>query len=115
MKVYPYDTSANARALSHESGFARDVCEGLTATQKVLPAEYLYDEVGSGLFDVITLLPEYGLTRAEERLLQSHSDEIAETLGSLDGVVELGSGSGRKTGRILESCLLYTSPSPRDS
>jgi dimethylhistidine N-methyltransferase len=63
----------------------------------------LYDEVGSALFEVITKLPEYGLTRAEERILQRHSEGIAERLASPALVVELGSGSGRKTRRILEA------------
>ena len=63
-------------ALSHDaspdlrSAFAADVRAGLTHTpQKELPSKYLYDEVGSALFEVITVLPEYGVTRAEERLL----------------------------------------------
>ena len=40
--------------------------------QKELPSKYLYDEIGSALFEVISVLPEYGLTRADERLLQRH-------------------------------------------
>ena len=51
------------------SEFAADVSTGLSKSQKELPAKYLYDEVGSALFEAITVLPEYGLTRAEERLL----------------------------------------------
>lgn len=101
--IYPYEISTSARTVRQESDFARDVCDGLSASQKVLPAEYLYDEVGSALFDVITLLPEYGLTRAEERLLNLHADKIAEILAPVTTVVELGSGSGRKTGRLLEA------------
>jgi L-histidine Nalpha-methyltransferase len=57
-----------AQALENE--FARDVKAGLTrAGQKTLPCRYLYDEVGSALFEAITCLPEYGLTRADARLL----------------------------------------------
>jgi len=93
----------SARAISRDSEFARDVFDGLNASQKILPAKYLYDEVGSALFEVITLLPEYGLTRAEERLLHSSSDAIAEALVPLTAAVELGSGSGRKTQKILEA------------
>ena len=55
------------------------------------------------MFEVITKLPEYGLTRAEERILRGHSEAIAERLASHGMVVELGSGSGRKTRRILEA------------
>ena len=51
--------------------FAADVRAGLTRTgQKELPSKYLYDNVGSALFEVISYLPEYGLTRADERLLR---------------------------------------------
>ena len=51
--------------------FAVDVHAGLTKRgQKELPSKYLYDDIGSALFEVISLLPEYGLTRADERLLR---------------------------------------------
>jgi dimethylhistidine N-methyltransferase len=67
----------------------------------MIPSRYFYDAVGSALFEAITLLPEYGLTRADERLLRLYSDEIAQSLSPLTAVVELGSGSGRKTQQIL--------------
>src|SRR5690348_8025597 len=77
--------------------FAADVRQGLRKSPKQLAPKYFYDEVGSALFDVITLLPEYGLTRADERLLRRHAEDIASRLGSALTVAELGSGSGRKT------------------
>src|ERR1700686_2429810 len=84
--------------------FASDVRVGLTRSgQKELPSKYLYDDVGSALFEVISHLPEYGLTRADERLLQSHADEIVERLDAPVAVAELGSGSGKKTRWILEA------------
>ena len=86
----------------HLTQFAYDVREGLgTAGQKQLPPSYLYDELGSALFEAITLVPEYGLTRADARLLKHHATEIANiiTPGSL--VAELGSGTGTKTRYIL--------------
>jgi L-histidine Nalpha-methyltransferase len=84
--------------------FAADVRAGLTKPkQKELPSKYLYDEVGSGLFEVISNLPEYGLTRADERLLRRYSDEIVERLPRPVSVAELGSGSGKKTRQILEA------------
>ena len=59
--------------------FASDVRAGLTRQgQKELPSKYLYDDVGSALFEVISHLPEYGLTRADERLLRRHASEIVE-------------------------------------
>jgi L-histidine Nalpha-methyltransferase len=86
------------------NSFAEDVLKGLgRAGQKELPSKYLYDDVGSALFEVIAKLPEYGLAKAEERILRRHSGAIAERLASHGIVVELGSGSGRKTRRILEA------------
>jgi L-histidine N-alpha-methyltransferase len=82
--------------------FAADVRQGLLKTgQKELFSKYLYDEVGSALFDVITVLPEYGLTRADARLLRRHSAELAQRFEHSPLVVELGSGSGSKTRWIL--------------
>jgi L-histidine Nalpha-methyltransferase len=82
--------------------FADDVRRGLKKTgQKELYSKYLYDDVGSALFDVITLLPEYGLARADARLLRRHSRELAQRLDRPPLVIELGSGSGSKTRWIL--------------
>ena len=87
-----------------EQSFAADVQAGLTkAGQKELPSKYLYDTVGSRLFDVITALPEYGVTRAEERILRQHSAEIVARLHTPLTVAELGSGSGQKTRGLLEA------------
>ena len=84
--------------------FAEDVRAGLEKPgQKELPSKYFYDAVGSALFEVISLLPEYGLTRAGERILRRHVEEITERVGLPVVVAELGSGSGRKTRLILES------------
>jgi L-histidine Nalpha-methyltransferase len=71
--------------------------------QKELPSKYLYDEVGSALFEVISFLPQYGLTRADERLLRRHARDIVELLPTPVAVAELGSGSGKKTRWILEA------------
>jgi dimethylhistidine N-methyltransferase len=87
-----------------EQSFAADVQAGLNrAGQKELPSKYLYDTVGSRLFDVITALPEYGVTRAEERILREHAGEIVERLHTPLTVAELGSGSGQKTRGLLEA------------
>jgi dimethylhistidine N-methyltransferase len=102
--------------LIHDGGtqfatsFAEDVRDGLGRDgQKGLPSKYLYDDIGSALFEAITYLPEYGLTQAEERILQRHSAEIAEYLTTHGMVVELGSGSGRKTRQILETLARHKS------
>lgn len=81
-----------------ETEFERDVRQGLTATRKMLPCKYLYDEVGSALFDTITKLREYGCTRAEMRLLKRHRSAI---LKDTDEVIELGCGSGEKAAALL--------------
>lgn len=84
--------------------FASDVRAGLTrAGQKELPSKYLYDDVGSALFEVISHLDEYGLTRADERLLRRHASEIVDRLEGSVAVAELGSGSGKKTRCVLEA------------
>jgi dimethylhistidine N-methyltransferase len=84
--------------------FAIDVRDGLTRPgQKELPSKYLYDDVGSALFEVICHLPEYGLTRADERLLRRNASEIVDRIAGPVAVAELGSGSGRKTRYLLEA------------
>ncbi len=84
--------------------FAADVREGLSnPRQKELPSKYFYDEVGSALFEVICLLPEYGLTRADQRLLDRHADDLIDRLPLPIVVAELGSGTGKKTRLILEA------------
>src|SRR6266850_3866579 len=89
---------------SHISQFALEVFAGLTRQgQKELPSKYLYDTVGSALFEVISALPEYGVTRADERLLRKHSREIVSKLSTPIVVAEMGSGSGKKTRWILEA------------
>jgi L-histidine Nalpha-methyltransferase len=84
--------------------FCSDVVIGLSqAGQKELPSKYLYDEVGSALFDVICVLPEYGLSRAGMRSLARYAPEIISALPTPVIVAELGSGSGQKTRVILEA------------
>jgi len=84
--------------------FAEEVRAGLTkAGQKELPSKYLYDDIGSALFEVISHLPEYGLTRADDRLLRRHGQDIIDRVPGPVVVAELGSGSGRKTRWLLEA------------
>lgn len=96
--------SAHALAPDPAAVFAADVRAGLAKPgQKELPSKYLYDAVGSALFEVISLLPEYGATRADERLLRMHARDIIARLPPPVVVAELGSGSGRKTRWLLEA------------
>lgn len=85
-------------------GLAEDVRAGLGGSgPKALPSKYLYDEVGSALFEAITFLDAYGLTRADERILNEHAADIARAAGRAALVAELGSGSGRKVRRLLQA------------
>lgn len=92
------------RVASPLAHFAADVRKGLSRPrQKELPSKYLYDEIGSALFEVISLLPEYGLTRADERLLKRSAPRLAAIMPSPVIVAELGSGNGKKARWILEA------------
>ena len=95
-------------AVAH-TPFARDVRAGLGGPgAKYLPPRYFYDDLGSILFDAITRLPEYGIWRAEQGLLQAHAAAIARAC-PVQQVVELGSGSAGKT-RLLLQALLQAGP-----
>jgi len=73
--------SAQGIQLSSHADFARDILDGLTrAGQKELPSKYLYDELGSALFEAICLLPEYGLNRAGGRLMQRYAEALVRRL-----------------------------------
>ncbi len=88
---------------SHGQEFASDVRAGLSKPRKELHSQYFYDDLGSVLFEAITHLPEYGLTRADERLLRTHASDIARSIPAPAAVIELGSGTGRKTRYILSA------------
>ena len=94
----------NKNVISSTDGLADAVRDGLCRQgQKEFPSKYLYDSLGSRLFEAICELPEYSLTRSDERLLQLHAREIASRLEGDLLVCELGSGSGRKTRYVLEA------------
>jgi dimethylhistidine N-methyltransferase len=82
--------------------FEADVRAGLSKpAQKELYSKYFYDDLGTALFEAITLLPEYGLTRADLRLLRDQARELPKRAENPSVVVELGSGSGEKAREIL--------------
>ena len=83
--------------------FARDVRESLALAPKQLYSKYLYDALGSHLFEAICHLPWYPITRAENRLLSSFADQMVRSLGDPITLVELGCGSGEKISMIAEA------------
>ena len=93
--------------MRHADGaFARDVFRGLSRSPKSLPSKYFYDTEGSRLFQRITELDEYYLTRCEAEILETHVAEIGAAVfpGPLR-LVELGAGDGRKTEILLRRLL----------
>ena len=84
---------------------AFDVYQGLTAAPKHLPAKLFYDEPGSQLFEQITELPEYYLTRTERSILEEYAADILGQAGSGLTLVELGAGTATKTCILIEELL----------
>jgi len=84
-------------------GFRQDVLHGLSGTNKALAARCFYDHRGSELFEAITGLPEYYLTRTELAILDRYRSAIAASVGDNCVLIELGSGSSRKIRCLLET------------
>ena len=87
------------------STFADDVRHGLRLKPKKLAPKYFYDDLGSALFEAITHLPEYYLTRAENELLIKNSRDIVAALDGSFELLELGSGSATKTRHLISAAL----------
>ena len=98
----PVENRVQAHPGRYLDALRADVRAGLTATPKTLPPKYFYDARGSELFDEITRLPEYYLTRAETSILQRYAAEIAG-LSRCESLVELGSGTSAKTRLLLRA------------
>jgi len=106
-----YRVEVHADAHTRLKAMAEDVLRGLGTRPRSLPPKYFYDAAGSRLFDEITRLPEYYLTRTEDALLDRLAPALMRALEPRD-VVELGSGFSLKTRRLLEArgggALRYT-------
>jgi L-histidine Nalpha-methyltransferase len=100
----PLENRVQAQPGRYLDALRADVRAGLTAVPKTLPPKYFYDARGSELFDEITRLPEYYLTRAETSILQRHCAGIA-ALSGCESLVELGSGTSAKTRLLLRALL----------
>jgi L-histidine N-alpha-methyltransferase len=92
-----------AREISADPAFRADVIAGLTAPIKAIPARWFYDRRGSELFEEITTLPEYYVSRADRALLELHSAQVASIAGPGRAVIEFGSGSSAKTPILLRA------------
>jgi dimethylhistidine N-methyltransferase len=95
------------RLIRADPAFRRDVLAGLAAPIRAIPSRWFYDRRGSELFEEITRLPEYYLTRTEAPLLEAHCDEVGALVGSGSAIIEFGSGSSTKTRILIE----HSSPS----
>ena len=109
MMLGPISSGAAARHTS-VAQFASDVQYYLALQPRQLPSRYLYDDLGSALFEAICRLPWYGITRAELRLLAEHGREIFDRVPRLSRIVELGSGSGEKLTALVESAQRRAAP-----
>ena len=94
-------SAASRTTLTDGSRFAEDVAYYLSLTPRQLPSRYLYDELGSVLFEAITRLPWYRISSAENRLLSVRAGDILSRMRPLSTIVELGPGSGRKLAALV--------------
>jgi L-histidine Nalpha-methyltransferase len=105
MAMSDYDAALSPSTHDEESAsiarFANDVHYYLKLQPRQLPSRYLYDALGSALFDAICLLPWYQITRAEMRLLAVHGRSILAHIPRLTTIVELGPGSGQKLATLV--------------
>ena len=88
-----------------QPGFRDAALEGLQLEQKSIPSRFLYDDVGSALFEAITALHEYYLTRKERSILQTAAPQIVAAVGKKIEMVEFGSGSAEKTRLLLNAAF----------
>ena len=96
--------ASTSTAAERRRVFAQDVRRDLALQPKQLQSKYLYDALGSQLFEAICRLPWYGITRAEHQLIEGHAQAIVSALRDPATIVELGSGNGEKLA-ILAAAL----------
>jgi dimethylhistidine N-methyltransferase len=89
--------------LSQDEAFRADVLAGLSQRQKTLPSRWLYDQRGSELFEEITRLDEYYLTRTETAILRLHAEEMAALCGEGAVLLEYGAGAAIKSEILIDA------------
>jgi dimethylhistidine N-methyltransferase len=110
----PIEAAVRHESVDATSSFARDVIAGLTARPKRLPPKYFYDETGARLFEQITALPEYYLTRCELEILRERARDIARFFPAPSALVEFGSGSSKKMRILLAAAPAIAAYAPVD-
>src|SRR5918996_88462 len=80
----------------------REIHAGLSANPKTLPPKLFYDETGARLFQEITKLDEYYVTRTEHEIMQAHAAEMAALIGPNAVLIEPGSGAAVKVRMLLD-------------
>lgn len=104
----------NAHFSAPDPSMLKEVLGGLNQTQKRLPSKYFYDERGSTIFERITRLEEYYITRVEKQVLTHNIEEITGYIGPEAVLVELGSGSSNKTKLLLDKLTTLKAYIPVD-
>ena len=103
------EVEVTALEATTQQAVAREARTGLTATPKTLSPWLFYDEAGSHLFEQITALPEYYLTRTERGIFAAHADEILHAAATPGNptltLIELGAGTATKTGLLLAAAV----------
>lgn len=79
----------------------QSIIDGLLNISPFISPKYFYDEVGSRLFELITMMPEYYPTRTEQSLMALHREAIANALGTVDTLIDLGAGNCQKARELF--------------
>jgi dimethylhistidine N-methyltransferase len=87
----------------NETRVRSELLEGLAAPHAHVSPKFLYDALGSRLFEAITELPEYYPTRVERHIFDTHAAAMAERLGTVDSLVDLGAGNCAKAARLFDT------------
>lgn len=88
--------------ISYHADMAEEISASLTRKKRFIHPKFFYDKKGSELFEQISILPEYYLTRSEMEVLEAVEDKLPKNCVQGHALIELGSGSAKKTMRLME-------------